>query len=64
MKSTAPSKWQITFEPSKIDKLTAGSQTTVSATIQADKKAFRAIMSSKWKPERRKQIPKFLFGLW
>jgi len=40
MKSTAPSKWQITFEPSKIDKLTAGSQTTVSATIQADKKAI------------------------
>jgi len=40
MKATAPSKWQVTFEPEKIDKLVPGSETTVYATIQADKKAI------------------------
>jgi uncharacterized membrane protein len=40
MKATAPSKWEVTFEPAKIDKLTPGNETTVYATIQADKKAI------------------------
>ncbi len=40
MKSTAPSKWQVIFEPEKIDKLAPGNETTVYATIQADKKAI------------------------
>ncbi len=40
MKSTAPSKWQVIFEPEKIDKLAPGNETTVYATIEADKKAI------------------------
>ena len=40
MKSTAPSKWQVIFEPEKIDKLAPGNETTVDATIEADKKAI------------------------
>lgn len=40
MKATTPSKWEVTFEPSKIDKLLPGEQATVNATLHADKKAI------------------------
>ncbi len=40
MKSSVPSKWQVIFDPVKIDKLAPGNEATVYATIQADKKAI------------------------
>ncbi|MGD9556017.1 MAG: NEW3 domain-containing protein [Mangrovibacterium sp.] len=40
MKSTAPSKWQVIFDPVKVEKLEPGNDATVYATIQADKKAI------------------------
>src|SRR5690606_22738433 len=40
MKSAIPSKWQVIFDPVKIDKLAPGNDATVYATIQADKKAI------------------------
>ena len=38
--ATKPLDWEVTFEPSKIDKLTAGSTTNVTATIKASGKAL------------------------
>ena len=38
--ATKPVDWEVTFEPSKIDKLTAGSTTNVTATIKASGKAL------------------------
>lgn len=40
MKSAAPSQWQVIFDPVKVEKLEPGSDATVYATIQADKKAI------------------------
>ncbi|MEN6453312.1 MAG: NEW3 domain-containing protein [Prolixibacteraceae bacterium] len=40
MKSAVPSKWQVIFDPVKIDRLAPGNDATVYATIQADKKAI------------------------
>jgi len=38
--ATKPVDWEVTFEPSKIEKLTAGSTTNVTATIKASGKAL------------------------
>jgi len=40
MKSAVPSKWQVIFDPVKIDRLAPGNDATVYAAIQADKKAI------------------------
>jgi uncharacterized membrane protein len=40
MKSGVPSKWQVIFDPVKIDRLAPGGDATVYATIQADRKAI------------------------
>ncbi|MDD4191609.1 MAG: NEW3 domain-containing protein [Mangrovibacterium sp.] len=40
MKSGTPSKWEVIFDPVKIDRLSPGSEATVYATIQSDKKAI------------------------
>ncbi|MCE5346014.1 MAG: NEW3 domain-containing protein [Bacteroidales bacterium] len=37
---SAPSKWDVTFDPKKVDKLQAGKSAKVFATIKADKKAI------------------------
>jgi uncharacterized membrane protein len=37
---TAPVKWDVTFDPKKVDKLQAGDNARVFATIKADKKAI------------------------
>lgn len=36
--ATKPVDWEVTFEPSKIEKLPAGSTTNVTATIKASRK--------------------------
>jgi uncharacterized membrane protein len=38
--SSAPTNWEVTFEPKKINQLLPGSETHVYATIKADKKAI------------------------
>ena len=40
MKSSVPSRWEVLFDPVKIDKLLPGNEATVYATIHADKKAI------------------------
>lgn len=40
MKSSVPSKWEVIYDPVKIEKIAPGSEATVYATIQADKKAI------------------------
>jgi hypothetical protein len=38
--ASKPVDWEVSFEPSKIEKLTAGSTTNVTATVKASKKAL------------------------
>jgi uncharacterized membrane protein len=40
MSSSAPTNWEVTFEPAKVNQLDAGASTQVVATIKADKKAI------------------------
>lgn len=40
MRATAPAKWEVLFDPKKVELLTPGSETTVYATLHADKKAI------------------------
>lgn len=40
MKASSPANWSVVFDPKKIDKLLAGNEATVYATIKADKKAI------------------------
>ncbi len=40
LSSTAPSNWEVTFEPKKIDNIMAGQSAKVVATIKADKRAI------------------------
>ncbi len=40
MKASSPKKWEVVFDPKKIDKLSPGEKATVYATITADKKAI------------------------
>lgn len=40
MKASSPRKWEVTFDPKKIDKIEPGKTATVYATIKADKKAI------------------------
>ena len=42
--ASKPVDWEVTFEPSKIEKLTAGGTTNVTATIKHPERPFRAIM--------------------
>jgi len=40
LKSATPRGWEVLFDPKKIDRLTPGSESTVYATLEADKKAI------------------------
>ncbi|WP_051292615.1 NEW3 domain-containing protein [Olivibacter sitiensis] len=40
LQSSAPSKWEVTFEPQKIDNLIPGGYVNVKASIKADRKAI------------------------
>lgn len=40
LSSTAPSNWEVTFEPKKIDNIMAGQSAKVVATVKADKRAI------------------------
>ena len=40
LSASKPVDWEVAFEPSKIEKMTAGSTTNVTATIKASKKAL------------------------
>jgi len=59
MQSSAPTNWEVKFEPQKIHRLEAGQTMTVKATIKADKKAIAGdyvVNMSANAPESRSEI--------